>query len=518
MIITGHKRLFFALASGTLNILIFPKADVTLLSWIVLVPLLVAIYREERNSRSFFYGCLCGIVFFFGSCHWIINVLENYGGLGGLGSVLSFLLLVIYLSLFYAGFALLFSGFARHFPDGCFFLAPAIWVSCEYLRGQLLTGFPWCLLGYALVDFTSLARIATVTGVYGLSFLLVLINALTASALIDRSRGSVARLIITLLLLGGISGFSSLWHSGIQQPTHRAYIVQPNLSPEQNWDLESKSTVLNSLSQLSLAAVSKDKELPSGIVRVTIWPETPAPFYFNRDPVFRLRMTMLARDSASHLLFGFVDFKRDPETGAEDPYNSVALLSPEGNLISQYDKVHLVPFGEYVPYPRVFFFVDKISTEAGSFKPGSRLVVSPLDDEHRISSFVCYEAIFPELVRRSVDMGAGALFNLTNDGWFGDSAAPYQHLNMARFRAIENQRYLLRAANNGISAVINPDGVVLKRTRLNERTLLEGDFEFKTTKTIYTRFGDWFAWLCLLTVVFAGGYLNWRTRSSVSIG
>ncbi|HVN78711.1 MAG TPA: hypothetical protein VMW38_06920, partial [Terriglobia bacterium] len=214
MIVTGHKRLFFALASGALNILIFPKADVTLLSWIVLVPLLVAIHREKRNGRSFLYGCLCGVVFFFGSCHWIINVLENYGGMGGLGSVLSFLLLVVYLSLFYAGFTLLFSGFARHFPDGCFLLAPAVWVSCEYLRGHLLTGFPWCLLGYALVDYSSLARIATVTGVYGLSFVLVLINALVASVVINRSRRSIARLAITLSLLGGISAFSALWHSG----------------------------------------------------------------------------------------------------------------------------------------------------------------------------------------------------------------------------------------------------------------------------------------------------------------
>jgi len=176
--------------------------------------------------------------------------------------------------------------------------------------------------------------------------------------------------------------------------------------------------------------------------------------------------------------------------------------------------VHLVPFGEYIPYPGLFFFIDKISTEAGNFKPGTHLVVSALDEKRKIGSFVCYEAIFPELIRRYVDGGAGVLFNLTNDGWFGDSAAPYQHLNMARLRAIENRRYLLRAANSGISAVVNPDGVVLERTKLNQRVVLEGDFTFESTKTVYTRYGDWFPWLCMLVSVFAEGGLIWRRIQS----
>lgn len=507
LIFTEKKRVLLALTSGVVNILIFPKPELTLLSWATLVPLLLATYKESRAGRAFLLGALSGIIFFFGSCQWVIYVLKNYGDLGWVGSVLAFFLLVVYLSLFYAGFGLVFARLSWRFPQGCFLLAPFIWVSCEYLRGHLITGFPWCLLGYALVDYANLAKISTLTGVYGLSFVLVLINALIASATIRRNRESLVRLILAVLLLGIISAFYVLSPSVPTRPSHLANIVQTNLPPDQRWDLESRTVVLRELTELSLSPVSKYKNWPSATIRLTIWPETPAPFYFNHDPVFHRQMQSLAQISQSYVLFGFVDYKNTPnDLAAQDPYNSVALLSPRGDLISQYDKIHLVPFGEYVPYPGLFFFIEKISTEAGNFRPGNQLVVSPLDEKHKIGGFVCYEAIFPELVRQFAKQGADVLFNITNDAWFGNSAAPFQHLNMARLRAIENQRYLLRAANSGISAVVDPEGRIVNKTRLNERRVLEACFDFRSQQTIYTRIGDWFAWLCLLTTILAGGY------------
>jgi apolipoprotein N-acyltransferase len=497
-----------AAASGFVNILIFPKPELTLLSWVTLVPLLLATYKESRAGRAFLLGALSGTLFFFGSCRWIIYVLKNYGDLGWFGSILAFLMLVVYLSFYYASFGLVFAWLSWRFPQGCFFLAPAVWVSCEYLRGHLLTGFPWCLLGYALVDYPNLAKISTLTGVYGLSFALALINALVASVVLARDRESLLRLILAVLLLATISGLFVLNPSVPAQPVYPACIVQTNLSPDQRWDLESRTVVFKELAQLSLSPLSKNKDWPSAATRLIIWPETPAPFYFNHDALFHRQMQLLAQESRSYVVFGFVDYKSpSSDLVRRDPYNSVGLLSPQGDLISQYDKIHLVPFGEYVPYPGIFFFIEKISTEAGNFKPGNQFLVSPLDGKHTIGGFVCYEAIFPELVRQFAKQGAAVLFNVTNDAWFGDSAAPYQHLNMARLRAIENQRYLLRAANNGISALVDPDGKIVNRTRLNERIALEAYFDFRSQQTIYTRIGDWFAWLCLLTTMSAGGYL-----------
>ena len=511
MIFTESKRVLLALTSGVINILIFPKPELTLLSWITLTPLLMATYKESRAGRAFSLGALSGAIFFFGSCRWMIYVLRDYGDLDWVGSVLAFLLLVGYLSLYYASFGLVFAWLSCHLPQGCFLVAPVVWVSCEYLRGHLLTGFPWCLLGYALVDYTSLAKISTLTGVYGLSFMLVLINALIASVAIKRNRESVIRLVLAVLLLTTFTGLYYWSPSVSARPGQLASIVQTNLSPDQKWDLESKTAVLQELTRLSLSPLSMDKDWTSATIRLTVWPETPAPFYFNQDPVFRQLMQSLAQESRSYLVFGFVDYKNPSNDLAQrDPYNSMAMLSPRGDLVSQYDKIHLVPFGEYVPYPKVFFFIDKISTEAGNFKPGNQLVVSPLDEKHKIGGFVCYEAIFPELVRQFAKSGAEVLLNVTNDAWFGDSAAPYQHLNMARLRAIENQRYLLRAANNGISAIVDPDGRIVNRTRLDARVVLEAGFDFRSQQTLYTRIGDWFAWLCLLTTTATGGYLIMR--------
>jgi apolipoprotein N-acyltransferase len=287
----------------------------------------------------------------------------------------------------------------------------------------------------------------------------------------------------------------------------RVRLVQTNIDLEQKWDLESKLALLDELSRLSLRD-SGESPLPmSDGPEITVWPETPAPFYFNHDPIFRQRMQKLAGSLSGYLLFGFVDLRTTLESGdPREPYNSVALLSPKGDLIAQYDKMHLVPFGEYVPFGSLFSFVEKISTEAGNFKAGNHLVVATLSRGHKLSPFICYEAIFPELVRRIANEGAEVFVNVTNDGWFGNSSAPLQHLNMARLRAIENHRYLLRAANNGISAVIDPYGRIQKRTHLNERSVLQSGFEFQSHKTLYTRYGDVFSWLCVgITFSVAGG-------------
>ena len=222
-------------------------------------------------------------------------------------------------------------------------------------------------------------------------------------------------------------------------------------------------------------------------------------------------MNGLAESSRSSLLFGFVDWPMEDASSDTGPYNSVATVSPKGELIAQYDKMHLVPFGEYVPWSWLFFFVEKISTGVGDYRPGSRVVVSRLESGEKVGVFICYEAVVPDLVRRFVAEGAEVLVNITNDAWFGSSAAPHQHLLMARMRAVENRRYLLRAANSGISAVIDPLGRVLSSTGLHRRTVLDGTFRFRQAPTFYSRNGDLFAWLCLaLSLVPGVTASGWR--------
>lgn len=508
-----------AVVSGILQVLLFPKFSLSWVSWVALVPLLIALFREASWKRALLLGWIFGLVFFSGCCYWILEVLQGYGDMHWSGALLLFALLIVYLSLFPGLFACAFSRLSLRFPGGCFLLAPCLWVATEYLRGHLLTGFPWCLTGYVLVDETSLARIATVTGVYGLSFLVVWINALIAGVFF-RSRPAVVGLPVTLAFLGVLMWTETKPAEASHTGKARARLVQTHIPLDHPWDPQSQSRLLDELIELSLSPPFKDSattpEAPSlpaepPRARLVIWPETPAPFYYHEDSSFRKSMSGLAASSRSSLLFGFVDWPTEHASSNTGPYNSVGTVSPQGKLIAQYDKMHLVPFGEYVPWSWLFFFVEKISTGVGDYRPGSRVVVSRLESGEKVGVFICYEAVVPNLVRRFVAEGAEVLVNITNDAWFGDSAAPHQHLLMARMRAVENRRYLLRAANSGISAVIDPWGRVLSSTGLHRRTVLDGDFRFRRASTFYSRNGDLFAWLCLVLSLIAGvATCGWR--------
>ena len=507
-----YQAACLAIVSGILQILLFPKFSLSWVSWAALVPLLIALYRETSWKRALLLGWIFGLVFFSGCCYWILDVLQGYGDMHWSGAFLLFALLIAYLSLFPGLFACAFSRISLRFPGGCFLLAPCLWVATEYLRGHLLTGFPWCLTGYVLVDDTSLAQIATFTGVYGLSFLVVWINA-SIAGLFYRSKPAVVSLLVALAFLGALmwTGTEPL-ETNHTRKAH-ARLVQTHIPLDQPWDPQSQSRLLEELIDLSLsppfkysATTPETRSLPAEPLqaRLVIWPETPAPFYYHEDSSFRKSMNGLAESSRSSLLFGFVDWPSEDDDLHTGPYNSVGTVSPAGDLIAQYDKMHLVPFGEYVPWSWLFFFVEKISTGVGDYQPGSQVVVSRLESGEKVGVFICYEAVVPDLVRRFVAEGAEVLVNITNDAWFGNSAAPHQHLLMARMRAVENRRYLLRAANSGISAVIDPFGRVLSATGLHRRTVLDGDFRFRQKTTFYSRNGDLFAWLCLALSLIPG--------------
>jgi apolipoprotein N-acyltransferase len=234
--------------------------------------------------------------------------------------------------------------------------------------------------------------------------------------------------------------------------------------------------------------------------KFVVWPETPAPFYLNEDAEFRARMQDIARKLGAYFLVGYID------AVGEGPANSAGLLDPAGDQVSRYDKMHLVPFGEYVPFKRLLFFADSLTRQVGDFMPGSEYTISSLDGHH-ISAAICYESIFPDLVRRFVKRGSELLVVITNDGWFGESSAPYQHLRMGVVRSVENRRYMVRTANTGISAIIDPYGKIESSTPIGIRTILDGIVYFRSDRTFYTEYGDVFAYANILGVA---GLLVWR--------
>jgi apolipoprotein N-acyltransferase len=392
-------------------------------------------------------------------------------------------------------------------------------VALEYARTYLITGFPWLLFGYALTDFYPLARLARWTGVYGLSYLLVAFAVGCVWLFIRPGFAAVTHLLVVVGLACYLTVTAEAEsHAEDQQ----AFLVQTNIPQETaytRWDAETQAPLLSRLRQLTVSAVDR-----AAAPALVIWPEVPAPFYYGNDSFTRPYAEGIARETQSYFVMGIVGFTQGAD--AEAPTNSAVLLDPSGKLISQYDKIHLVPFGEYVPLRRWLTIVEKVTAEVGDFVPGDRLLVNTLpgvgttqaagQPAGMMSTIICYEAIFPDLTRRFVSSGAQVLVNISNDGWYGSSAARYQHLLMARMRAIENRRFVLRATNTGITAVIRPDGRIADQIPADQPGVLAGRWSFETAETYYTRHGDRFAWLAcgivLLAFLFGGSDPAGRRR------
>jgi apolipoprotein N-acyltransferase len=466
-----------ALASAILLVLIAPGYSLYWLAPVALTPLLLVAAREPRGLRRFLLGWAGGVVYWFGVCYWIQFVLAFHGGLGDTAGWAVFLLFALAKALHLGVFAML-AGFAMR----RWWSAPAVaalWVAIEVTHGPL--GFAWLALGNAGIEMSVPMRLAPVTGVYGLSFVFALMAAALAGAVLGRPRRELLWLVplVALPLLPALPA--------AEAGSDTALLVQPNLSETEQWTAESLHAKVNRMADVSLrSALTGAAQAPSLIV----WPEVPAPFYYFDDPQFRDQFNGLARAARASVLSGIV-----ARTSAGEPLNSAVLVSPEGRAVSRYDKINLVPFGEFVPWP--FGFANKISTEVGDFVPGQRIVVSPIG-EHRLGTFICYESVFPNFVRQFVSGGAEVLVNISNDGWFGRTAARAQHLSMVRMRAAENRRWILRAANDGITATVDPAGRLRGSLPLYAESVSYTGFSYLRERTLYTRWGDWFPLVCAL--------------------
>lgn len=461
--------MILSILTAILLILIFPRFNLTWLAPVALAPLLVACARESRWKRRFLNGWIAGFIFWFGVCYWIQFVLEVHGGMGRWGGWGTFVLFAILKGLHMAVFATL-AGFlvARWWAIPA---VAALWTGLERTHGVL--GFTWLELGNAGIDMPVPMRIAPVLGVYGLSFIFAMIGCAVALIFLRRSRTELAWLAAIPLLL--ILPVTPAPEKG---PEH-ALLVQPNIDTEFDWTTASLAQVERDLTILSHSAGS----------HLIVWPEVPAPFYPS-DPAFRTYVEEIAQSEHAYFLFGGVAYN-----SARAPLNSAFLFNPSGSLIDRYDKINLVPFGEFVP--DVFGWVNRITKEAGDFAAGNRIVEFPLDG-HKLGAFICYESAFPDLVREFTRGGAEVLVNLSNDGYFGHSAAREQHLELVRMRAAENRRWILRATNDGITASVDPAGRIVYRAPPYQ--MLSGDvtYRYRSALTPYVRDGDWFAWLDLI--------------------
>ena len=481
--------------SGALLVLALPKPDLHHLVWIALTPLLLVLSANETKARTFARGYITGVVYFGGTCYWIVNTMSTYGGLSIVVSLGVFALFVAVFALHTALFASLLRWQMVQFGNRGLLLAAPTWVGVELLQTYLIFGgFPWMLAGYALAPYGGLLQAVTWTGVYGLSFLVVGVASLFALGLSvsDWRPAGLALIIVAVAFLIPSPALD------VPEDPFSVRLVQTNIDIDQVWQGGRRESLLADLHTLSTSG-STEPDL-------VVWPETPSPFYLGRDADFKHRMGNIARELDAHFLLGYID------TIGDAPSNSAGLLSPAGEQISRYDKIHLVPFGEYVPLKNILFFAESLVRNVGDFARGSEFTLSAIDGRS-LATTICYEDVFPGLMRQFTKRGAQAIVNITNDGWFGSTSAPYQHLRMAVVRAVENRRYIVRGANSGITAIIDPYGNIAAQTELGERTLLDGIAGYRSDLTFYVRFGDVFAYaMTFLTAIVLVGAWSRQTR------
>jgi len=497
--------------SAILQVIIFPLPGVYVLSWFALAPLLVALLRarpadglEVAGSarlrpatpwQGFLLGYVSGIIWYAGTCYWIYDTMRQYGGLSAPEALGALFLFSCYLGLYHGLFGLLVSllaGSGRDFRRPLV-IAPFLWVAVELARTRV-TGYPWNLLGIAQVDNLALCRIAASTGVYGISFEIALVNVALAAAFLV-PRGKRFALLAAALAAAAVLQAGRLVDAPPAKADHAALLVQQNIPVGVDWTSAYLRQTLNGLTEVTEKSAAGNADVKVDLV---VWPESPAPFFTN-DVEFREAVSAMARDTNSWTIVGVIGTSPSAGSGrqAGPLFNSAALISPRGDWTARYDKIHLVPFGEYLPFPSVFSFAGGLTKEVGEFQHGASRRALDAGDQ-RLGLFICYESIFPDEVRQFADQGAQVFVNISNDGWYGDSGAYAQHLNQTRMRAIENNRWLLSATDTGVTASIDPWGRVVAQIPRKQRTALVAPYALTSVTTFYSRHGDWFAFGCAI--------------------
>jgi apolipoprotein N-acyltransferase len=506
--------LVLASLSGALCALSFPKFGQPAFAWIALAPLIVAVALNARPGASlmrhpFTLGLIAGAIYFGGTLYWIGGVMAVYGGLRPWVSGLLTALLAAYLALYPALFALLVARAVRTFGVPGVWLAPCFWVAIEWVRGSIGSGFPWVPLGASQATVLPVVQVASIAGVYGLSALVALVSAAAAAVTLSRRRVHVRGLaaVAALVVVVAVSGSMRVAGGALVErgEVMRIGLLQGNVPQDAKWDQAFREPILKRYVDLSRQAIGAG-------AAIVIWPETSLPFFFESEPALAAPVRRLAVESRTAFVIG-TNLMEGGANGAPSRIsNAAVLVGPDGRSRAVYRKMRLVPFGEYVPFKSLLFFVDRLVEAVSDFTPGTEAVVFDLDGR-RFSVAICYESTFPWIARAFVAGGSQLLVTITNDAWFGRSSAAYQHFDLGAIRAVEQGRYVVRAANTGISGAVDPYGRVVARTPLFESAAIAVDVRLLDARTVYSRAGDVVVWLSLAVAI---GALFFRSRDIVS--
>ncbi|SLM32561.1 Apolipoprotein N-acyltransferase [Desulfamplus magnetovallimortis] len=540
------SRYFPAVISGTLLTLAFPEANFSWLAWVAFIPLIVSL-RKMGGKHAFYAGFIMGFVHFISLLYWIVPTISTYGELPFFLSLPILILLTLYLALYPAIFSFGVSCFKNHLMP---LAASSIWVSLEFLRSWLFTGFPWGLTGSSQYMNLELIQIADITSVYGVSFVILMTNGVLAmtiesffakdSVLVMTLKSIFAKdsvlvkavennfvkdcvpeitpesissrvwkrswmphflwyiLLVAVLIV--VFTYGKMRISQVQEiADHGEHVtislIQGNIEQLFKWDNAYKNKTIEKYCDLSMKAATMNGagKKPDLIV----WPETALPFYYIWNREFSEKVDECIQRADTTFLVGSPAFEALAEDGYE-LFNRSYMVNPGGFVTGHYDKIHLVPFGEYVPFGKYLSFLGKIIAQAGNFSPGKPPARPLAFNGSSAGVLICFEIIFPSLSRNMVKNGAKVLVNTTNDAWFGYTSAPKQHFSMAVFRAIENRRAVARAANTGISGFIQPTGAVVDASGLYVDAVLTRSVPSMTLQTIYCRWGNFFVILCLV--------------------
>jgi apolipoprotein N-acyltransferase len=501
-----RDAVFLAVLSGLLLFLSFPKYGSGWLAWIAFVPLFFALRKAASIAQGFLLGFITGIVSYIGIIYWIAFVVINYGYLPLYLGIILMLLLACYLSIYIA----LFAGGIVYFRGkvALYAAAPVLWVCFEYCKSFFLTGFPWENLGYSQYLNFYLIQFADIAGVFGLSFLIVIVNTAIFEVINRRSKREYVLAVAVFLILAGIYIYGFCRLDQVNKVMQNAQgmevsLIQGNIDQSIKWNENYQRETLNIYERLSM----RNSPAKGSLI---VWPETAAPFKFQDVNNLHDQITNLSLATKSWLLFGSVSSlqKRD----SNDYFNSAYLLSPSGEIKGKYDKVHLVPYGEYVPLRNVFPFVNKLTAGIGDFGIGAGYYPLSLDDK-KIGILICYEAILPFAARMYKERSADLLVSITNDAWFGTTSAPFQHFSMSIFRAVETRLYLVRSANTGISGIIDPTGKTIAKTNIFQEDALKGHIKFVKIPTFYAAHGDLVVIVCFMLIIF---YFIWSLKGRVN--
>jgi apolipoprotein N-acyltransferase len=496
-----------ALLSGLLLAASFPKFGNPAFAWTALAPLLIAVALEStrtaavgsRRGRIFLLGWIAGFVHFSLTVSWIVEVMHLHGGLPTVVAWLVMFLLAAYLALYPALCVVLTARAVRRYRVAGLWLAPFFWVAAEWLRGWVGGGFPWALLGTSQAGVLPIIQMASVTGVFGVSWLLALVSTAAAVVALTRARqhligaACVFALVVCVAAMGTWRVASgTLTSTG---PVLKVGLLQGNVAQDQKWDPAFRQTILERYLALSRQAISVG-------ARLVVWPEASTPFFFEAEPQAAAPIRALARESKTSMIIGTDEY--EPRPDGDRVYNSVVAVGADGATVGRYRKMQLVPFGEYVPLKSILFFVGPLVDKVSDFSPGLEPAV--LDTGvARTGVAVCYEVVYPWIARAFATRDAQLLTTITNDAWFGRSSAPYQHFAQAGIRAVEQGRFLIRAANTGISGVVDPYGRTVLTTPLFEEAAVTADVRLLEGRTIYSYLGDVIAWLSLAVAAFIAG-------------